>query len=78
MFGSSLLFHVPHAQELSHVKEIIGFQLFKNIVLHEGKIKCFLIESNEKASTSNKRLPSKKWDIVSLKCDPDYLGGIAT
>ena len=21
---------------------------------------------------------SKKWDIVSLKCDPDYLGGIAT
>ena len=78
MFGSSLLFHVPHAQELSHVKEIIGFQLCKNIVLHEGKIKCFFIESNEKASTSNKRLPSKKWDIVSLKCDPDYLGGIAT
>ena len=41
MFGSSLLFHVPHAQELSHVKEIIGFQLCKNILLHEGKIKCF-------------------------------------
>ena len=78
MLGSSLLFHATHTQELSNVKEI-GFQLFKNIVLHEGNNKCFfLIESNEKASTSNKRLPSKKWDIVSLKCDPDYLGGIAT